>query len=177
MVIASSGCQEVADSSVLPPGDDASPPLEIKFLQSCGLPEGRQQVYDPKTGIFHIHFHKPSRIGGFGSGLYKRSAFEVTKVATRFVKPVVFRLTGVPASYGCVGDPLALCVGGGFQDHLRLDGKTYALVDDPLASGQVDKRLFRVQRKNDRVTVEFTEEGQALLKPGVLISFKIDTGW
>jgi hypothetical protein len=27
------------------------------------------------------------------------------------------------------------------------------------------------------VTVEFTRKGQALLKPGALISFKVDTGW
>jgi hypothetical protein len=177
VMAAAAGCQEVADPITPPPREEAAAPLEINFRQSCGLPEGRQQVFDPKTGVFHVHFELPKRIGGLGSGLYKRSALEVTKVTRPFVKPVVFRLTGVPGSYGCVGDPLALCAGGEFNDRLRLDGETYALVDDPFAQGPVDKTLFRVERQADMVTVEFTEKGQALLKPEVLISFKVDTGW
>ena len=93
--------------------------------------------------------------------------------------PVVFRLSGVPSDYGCAGDPLSLCVGvsDGFRDSLRLDGKYHALVDDPLAQGPVDKTFFRVERQGNVVTVEFTEKGQTLLKPGALISFKVDTGW
>jgi hypothetical protein len=173
------GCKEAAGPIAPPLGDPSAPPLELNFGQSCGLPEGRQQAFDPKTGVFHVHFTAPKSIGTPGSGLYERSGFEVTKAAGPFVKPVIFRLTGVPPDYGCVGDPLSLCVGfsEGLRDSLRLDGKCYALVDDPLTQGPVDKTLFRVERQGDVVTVEFTEKGQALLKPGALISFKVDTGW
>jgi hypothetical protein len=170
MVACFCGCQNTADPMAGPPGNEAAPPLEVKFRQSCGLPQGRQQVYDAKAGVFHVHFE---------SAKHKRSAFEVTKINGPFVKPIVFRLTGVPPNYGCVGDPLSLCVGfsDGLRDSLRLDGKCYALVDGPLAHGPVDKTLFRVERQADVVTVEFTEKGGALLKPGALISFKVDTGW
>jgi hypothetical protein len=178
-VAAFSGCQDVADPIARPPGGEAAPPLEVKFSQSCGLPQGRQRVYDATTGVFHVHFESVKPIGARGSGLYERSAFEVTKSNGPFVKPSIFRLTGIPPDYGCVGDPLSLCVGcsDGLRDNLRLDGKCYALVDDPLAQGPVDKTLFRVERQGDVVTVEFTEQGRELLKPGVLISFKVDTGW
>jgi hypothetical protein len=179
VAVASCGCQAAADPVVRRGDDEAAPPLEITFKQSCVLPEGQKQVYDPETGVFHVHFELPKRIGGRGSGLYKRSAFEVTKINGPFVKPVVFRLTGVPSDYGCVGDPLSLCVGAsdGLIDSLQLDGQCYALIDDPLAQGPVDKTLFRVQRLGDAVIIEFTEKGRALLKPGALISFKVDTGW
>jgi hypothetical protein len=157
-------------------GDDpAQPPLEINFKQLCGPPEGRQHVYDPETGVFHVHFKKPQPIGRF-SGFYERSAFEVTKVAERFAKPVVFRLTGVPASYGCLGDPLTLSPGGA-TDNRRPAGDRYALVEDALAPGPVDEALFRVERTADVVTVTFTEKGRALLKPGAMISFKPDCAW
>jgi hypothetical protein len=142
------------------------PPLEIKFKQSCDLPEGRQQVYDPETGVFHIHF-KARR-----SSYEQRAAFEVAKVGVKFTKPVVFRLTGVPSAYGCLGHPLILSVGD----------KSYA-IDASCADhywGQekrFDKTLFRSERKDRVVTIEFTEKGQALLKPGAQIAFKIDTGW
>lgn len=177
-VAAFTGCRKVAEPTSRPPRNEAAPPLEVRFNQSCGLPEGRQQVYDEKTGVFHIHFQSPNPIGSSGSGLYERSAFEVAKINGPFVKPVVFRLTGVPQNYGCVGDPLCLCVGiNNKGDGLRLDGKCYALVNAPLAPGPVDKSLFRVESQDDVVTVEFTEKGQALLAPGALISFKVDTGW
>src|SRR5262249_58490657 len=121
---ASAGCQDVIGPSAPQPGTKVAPSLEITFKQSCGLPPGRRQAYDPKTGVVHVHFESPKRIGGLGSGLYERSAFEVTKITGPFVKPLVFQLTGVPASYGCLGDPLALSVGGGASDRLRLDGKS-----------------------------------------------------
>ena len=94
----------------------------------------------------------------------------------------MFRLTGVPPNFGCVGDPLSLCVGfrDAFRDSLRLDGKCYAAWSMILLARPdrpVDKTLFRVERQADVVTVEFTEKGEALLKPGALISFKVDTGW
>lgn len=41
----------------------------------------------------------------------------------------------------------------------------------------MDRTLFRVERQPDGLLVEFTEKGQALLKPGALISFRLDTGW
>jgi hypothetical protein len=162
--------QDVAGPIATQQGDDPSqPPLEINFKhaehlfrgtgeKSCEVPEGRQQVYDPKTGVFHIHF-KPRN--------FECSAFEVTKVAERFAKPLVFRLTGVPRGYGCVGRSLALSVAD----------KSYALEENALAPGPFDKTLFRVQRKEKVVTIEFTQKGQALLKPGAQISFTIDTGW
>jgi hypothetical protein len=164
----SSGQQ--AASAVEKADETSAPPLAIQFQPSrgflddkhaepsCGVPMGRQQVYDPETGVFHIHFRPQN---------YAVSAFTVTKAAARFPKPVVFRLTGVPKAYGCLGVPLALSV----------DGKSYAIEEGALAPGRVDKTLFRVVRSADRVTVEFTEKGQGLLKPGAQISFKVDTGW
>ena len=120
------------------------------------------QVYDPATGVYHVAF-KPRNL--------TTSSFEVTKVAQRFSKPVVFRLTGVPTTYGCVGIPLALTV----------DDKRYAMTDvgyDSFHAGErFDKTLFRVERKDDIVAVEFTEKGRALLKPGARVSFRVDTGW
>ncbi len=162
-VSCSACCQDVPDPIAIQQGDDLSqPPLEINFKQSCGVPEGRQQAYDPKTGVFHIHF-KPQR--------FAVSAFGVTKVAERFAKPVVFRLTGVPLAYGCVGLPLVLTVGE----------KRYVMIDVGPSSfhayERFDRTLFRVERKEDVVTVAFTEKGQALLRPGAQISFKVDTGW
>jgi hypothetical protein len=147
----------------------AQPPLEISFKElqgpgakkgevSCGMPEGRQQVYDPDTGIFHIHFKSRN---------YTVSAFELTKVAERFPKPRVFRLTGVPKGYGCLGVPLVLSVGE----------RRYAIEEVALAPGPVDKTLFRVERNDEMVAVALTAKGQALLRPGARISFKVDTGW
>jgi hypothetical protein len=91
----------------------------------------------------------------------------VTQSAEQFKKPVVFSLTGVPRAYGCLGVPLALSVGG----------KSYAIEEGALGPGRVDKTLFRVERKADQVRVEFTPKGQALLKAGTAISFKVDNGW
>jgi hypothetical protein len=167
MVSCSSRGPEVAGPSATQQGDEpAQAPLEIKFQQACGLPEGRQQVYDPKTGVFHIHF-KPVK----GSLFEEPSAFEVTKVAERSTKPVVLRMTGVPIVYGCVGIPLALTVGE----------QRYAMVDvghdSFYAYDRFDRTLFRVESKEDVVTVEFTEKGQAILKPGAQISFRVDFGW
>ena len=150
--------------------------IKIDFKQACGLPEGRQQAYDPATGIVHVHFWPQREIGGFGSGFYKRSMFEVTRATGPFAKPIVFRLTGVPANYGCLGDPLTLSVGGPVSEHLVF-GKRYALVEDPLAVEPIDKSLVRVERNKDAVTVTFTEKGQSLVKPGTVISFKLDHGW
>jgi hypothetical protein len=148
-------------------------PLEIRFNPShglaandgelsCGAPQGREKVYDPQTGVFHVHFKARN---------FTVSGFEVTKVADRFSGPVTFRLTGVPLAYGCLGVPLALTVGD----------KRYALVDvghDSFhAYERFDRKCFRVERQADVVTVEFTEEGQSLLKPGTQISFAIDSGW
>ena len=177
LVLAASGLachQDVARPVVIEPrGDSPPPPLEVRFQPSRGLrakegevssgvPEGRDQVYDPDTGVFHVHFKARD---------FTASGFEVTKVAERFPKPVVFRLTGVPPAYGCVGVPLALTVGG----------KRYGMIDvghDSFhAYDRFDRTLFRVERKDDVVTVEFTEKGQALLTAGARISFKVDTGW
>jgi hypothetical protein len=179
LVFALCGCQEATDPGPQPAGEALVPPLELSFGPCCGVPEGREQAYDPKTGVFHVHFAEPKPIGMRGSGLFERSAFEVTKAPGPFVRPVKFRLTGIPSNYGCVGDPLSLCVGGkdGLRDRLRLGGTCYALVEDPLELAPVDKTLFRVQHQDNVVLVEFTEKGQALLKEGTLISFQIDTGW
>lgn len=129
---------------------------------SCGVPQGCDQIYGPETGSFHVHFKARD---------FTVSGFEITKVAARFPKLVVFRLTRVPLAYGCLGIPLALTAAE----------KRYALVDvgpDSFhAYERFDRTLFRVERKEDVITVEFTEKGQTLLKPGVLISFKVDTGW
>lgn len=149
----------------------AAPPLEIDFkpatssffvqdfgVPSCGVPEGRQEIYDPETGTFHIQFH---------AGECVNNAFEVTKVSERFTRPIIFRLTGAPQGYGCLGQPLALFV----------DGQTYPLEVSDSGAGFVDKTLFRVDRVDDVVTIAFTEKGQALLKPGARISFTVDFCW
>jgi hypothetical protein len=115
-------------------------------------------VYDPQTGVFHIHFFPRN---------YAVHAFTVTQSVERFTKPVVFSLTGVPRAYGCLGVPLALSVGG----------KRYAIEEGALGPGRVDRTLFRVERKADWVRVEFTQKGQALLKAGTEVSFKVDSGW
>src|SRR5262249_50690296 len=113
---------DVAHPVAIEPREEVPlPPVEIRFKPSdglfskegelsCGVPQGRDQVYDPETGVFHVHFNARN---------YTRSGFEITKVAARFPRPVVFRLTGVPLVYGCLGVPLALTVGG----------KRYALID------------------------------------------------
>jgi hypothetical protein len=170
----SSACHKLSEPVAVPDGDEISrPPLEIKFrplehllggvgddggtsgVPSCKVPEGRQQVYDPNTGVFHIQFV---------DGGWHRSAFEITKVAERFAKPVVFRLTSVPTGWDCMG--LELSVGD----------KRYALEEDH-SYVPVDKTLFLVDRKEDVVTIDFTEKGQALLKPGTRIFCSGHTGW
>ncbi len=153
------------------PDPIVGPPLEIEFksatssffiqdfgVPSCGVPKGRQDCYDPQTGIFHIQFYDRECVN---------SSFEVTKVRERFTRPIIFRLSGVSQGYGCLGQPLALTV----------DGQTYALELGDTGMGEVDKTLFRVDRNDDVVTIEFTEKGQALLKPGARISFTVDFCW
>jgi hypothetical protein len=171
----SSFCQAGPTPFVSPPGDDAAqPPLEISFKKShglrakkdevsCGVPEGRDRAYDPATGIFHVHFRARN---------FTASGFEVTKVAERFTKPVVFQLMGVPSAYGCLGHPLTLSVD---CQRYALDASCASLYC--LGERPFDEALFRSERKGDVVTVEFTEKGQALLKPGAQISLEIDTGW
>ena len=130
------GCsQEKAAPVAVQQGDENSPALlEIAFRPfsgllsyqdadsgelSCGVPAGRQQAYDPKTGVFHVQFKSRN---------FRASAFEVTKVAERFTKPVVFRLTGDTRGGGCLGRDLTLSV----------DGKDYALEEGPLSYGHQD---------------------------------------
>jgi hypothetical protein len=149
--------------------ESREPPLEIKFqsasdtlfgedcgFPSCGIPEGRTQCYDPQTGVFHVQV---KALGEASVG------FEVTKVSERVTKPIAFRLIGVPSNYGCLGRPLALSV----------KGKDYSLDDENL--GTIDKTLFRVERDNDAVLVQFTEKGQALLEPGTRIGYSVDNNW
>lgn len=163
--------QDAADTVAVQPGDEGiSPPLEIAFKPlselftaenpepSCGVPAGRAEVYDPQTGVFHIHFKSRN---------YARSAFEVTKVADRFTRPVVFRLTGDTRGGGCMGRDLTFSV----------DGKDYPLAEGMFAYGCIDKTLFHVEHKDNLVTIEFTKKGQTLLKPGAQVWLHIDTGW
>jgi hypothetical protein len=173
-VACSANCQERAGPvAIREGGSPEQPRLEIRFQPSqglrakagevsCEVPKGRDQVYDPDTGVFHVHFK---------AGNFTASGFEVTKVPERLPKPVVFRLTGVPLAYGCVGVPLALTVGE----------NRYPLIDVGHDSfhpyERFDRTLFRIERKDDVVTVAFTEKGQTILKPGAQVSFKIDTGW
>jgi hypothetical protein len=126
-------------------------PLELAFRSGSGLPPGRAEVYDPKTGIFHIHFRNTK--------INEPSVVEVTKVTAKPTRPIVFRLTGVPR----------------YPDYplvLRAGRKGYYL--DPKGH---DKKYFRVEYAAGRdpdsgvVTVTFTPEGQALLTPGTQIYF------
>jgi hypothetical protein len=172
LTLSCSACnQETAGPGAFASEDENSPTLlEIAFRPfsglftrdnaglSCGVPAGRQQIYDPKTGVFHIHFKSQN---------YTRSAFEVKKVADRFTKPIVFRLTGDTRGYGCLGHDLTFSV----------DGKEYPLADSMYADRQIDKTLFRVEHKEQLVTIEFTQKGQALLKPGAQVWLSVDTGW
>lgn len=175
LAVSCTACRQHVAQSVPRGAPEQSPPapLEIRFNPSsglgakdgelsCGLPEGRSQAYDPKTGTCHVHFKARD---------LTVSGFEVNKVATSFPKPLVLRLTGVPLGYGCLGSPLALIVGE----------KRYPMIDvghDSVhAYDRFDRTLFGVQRDEDVVTVEFTEKGQALLKPGAQVAFEIDTGW
>jgi hypothetical protein len=173
-VACSGGCQDRAAAvAIHEVRYAAQPPLEISFLPAeglrakqgevlCSVPAGRDEMYDPQTGVFHIHF---------SAGNLKRSALEVTKAKGPFARPVVFRFTGVPTGYGCLGHPLTLAV----------DDKSYGI--DASCDSQyywaehVDQALVRSKREKDAVIVEFTERGQALLKPGARISLEVDYGW
>lgn len=145
------------------------PPLEIKFLStrgtlfgddygvaSCGVPKGRTSCYDPATGVFHVQVNVYGEV---------EVGFEITRVSERISRPVAFRLTRVPPHYGCVGRPLAFTV----------KGKDYPLVNDIL--GDVDTRLFRVERDRDAVVVTLTDKGQKLLEPGARIGYSVDNNW
>ena len=175
VVLCLAGCRDWSAPVAAQESADAQrPPLEIRFLPasghrarqgeiSCKVPAGRDQAYDPRTGVFHIELVARD---------FSYTGFEVTKVAQRTAQPIVFRLTGVPTGYGCLGHPLTLSAGE----------KKYAL--DPSCEsvywGQAepfDATLFRSVRKEDEVTIELTDKGQALLQPGATISLHIDTGW
>ena len=176
LALLSAACnQEAADPVAARHDDEIAPaPLEITFKPlsasftlvaqhegqaSGGPPPGRHQVYDPKTGIFHICLKRKNMT---------RSAFEVTKVAEHFRKPIVFRLTGATRGNGCLGQNLRFSV----------DGKDYSLGEGPLSYGNVlDKKLFRVEYEADAVKVEFTKQGEALLKPGAQVWVRFDNGW
>jgi hypothetical protein len=140
--------------SITPDPADPADPAEL----SCGVPPGREQAYDPKTGVFHIRFKSRN---------YARSAFEITKVADRITRPIVFRLTGDVRGGGCLGRDLTFSV----------DGKDYPLTESASSFGPLDRTLFRVEQKENEVAIEFTPKGQALLKPGAQIWLSVDTGW
>ena len=151
----------------------AEPPLGVKCLGQCRPSKDHGQAYDPETGVFHIEFAE------FESG------FEVVKVANEKTRPVVFHLTGLPDLYGFEGLPLTLAV----------DGKNYLIDmerDEPVSPNYNvirDDTLFRVKRKfvteytyerpcrMIEVTVEFTETGRLLLKPGARIFCIIRHYW
>ena len=175
LALSCSACNQEAAVPVAIGHDEIAPaPLEITFKPlsasftlnaeregepSGGPPPGRDQVYDPKTGIFHIHFKSKNM---------KRSAFEITKAADHFRKSVVFRFTGATRGDGCLGQDLTFSV----------DGKDYALSEGALSYGHVvDTKLFRIANDVDAVTVEFTKQGERLLKPGAQVWLRFDTGW
>jgi hypothetical protein len=148
MVISLAGCMLL--SAVLAgPGMPSSPPLEFAFKRFCGPPPGHKGAYDAATGTFHVHFRK----GKLAETIGRAHAFEITKVAGRFDRPVVFRLEGVPAS---PNRPLALTVGE----------KVYRLAPE-----RHDKELLRVERKQGVTLITFTPKGQALLRPGARVSY------
>lgn len=142
---------------------DPVPPLEINFEERCGLPEGRQRVYDPETGVFHIHFARSNT---------DSCSFRITKVAADLPKAIVFRLTGVPESYGVSGWPLACHVDG---ETYIIDLKAEMIEPNVFIKIIRDATLFRVSRDGEVVTVECTEKGRKLLKPGAKISFTFDS--
>jgi hypothetical protein len=173
-VVASFGLPVRGDVPAEPPAT-ITEQLQIQCRNWCELPAGRQQAHDPETGIFRIHFRRG------GGGVPDPSAFEVTKVPRSFEKPLVFRLTGVPAWYGLAGYPLALSVGGNNYviDLESVPGQLMASVGsrDGRFGDICDRTLFRVERRGEVVTVEFTARGQALLRPGAQIWFAWAHGW
>ena len=58
-----------------------------------------------------------------------------------------------------------------------VDGNDYPLEASELSYGRPDNTLFRVERKEDSVTIEFTKKGEALLKPGAQVWLMVDTAW
>ena len=141
----------------------AAAPLGISFERFCDPPKGQPYRYDPETGVFDITLV----MTGTGD---KPSGFAVTKAASKEGKPIVFRLTGVPAWYGLSGTPLSLSVGG--SRYVIDEGCDYYYRE-----GIHDKTLFRVTREGELVTVEFTPKGRSLLIPGAKISFVWHHDW
>jgi len=141
---------------------DPVPPLEISFEERCGLPEGRQRVYDPETGVFHIHFARSNT---------ESCSFRIAKVANDLPKSIGFRFTGVPQSYGVSGWPLALHVAG---ETYIIDLQAQIMETNSFVRIIRDETLFRVSRAGEVVAVEFTEKGRKLLQPGTRISFTFD---
>lgn len=144
-----------------------SPSLEITFFGACHVPGDRSQAYDPETGIYHIEF-----------GGYAETGFDVVKVVEEQAgKPVKFHFTGLPDMYGFDGLPLTLAVDGKYYliDLKRDpgDSETYHLIrDDTLfrvESKFVTEYTYERPMRMIDVTVEFTEKGRALLKPGARI--------
>jgi hypothetical protein len=150
------------------------PPLDISFFGGCRVPQDRGQAYDPERGVFHVEF-----------GGYAEHGFDVVKVDEGANQPVIFHLTGLPDLYGFNGLPLTLAV----------DGKNYLIDlkrdpgDHPEYDLIRDDTLFRVESKYVteytyerparmiEVTVEFTEKGRSLLKPGARIFCVMLTYW
>jgi hypothetical protein len=127
------------------------------------VPNGRDGVYDAATGTFHVHF----KVRNFTQG-----GFDVAKVSGKLPRPLKFRLTGIPRVYGCLGEPLCLMVGE----------KNYALDPDnrygfSRQMEPLDEALYHTTRQGDAITIEFTEKGVALLKPGTRVFLRVDTGW
>jgi hypothetical protein len=177
IMMACLGCGQEAPGEVAQSDDQLAAPLEFHLKHYREVPKGRKHIYDAETGTFHIHFQSRGR-----GSMIDPSAFKLTKVNGRFDKPVVLRLTGVPLAYGCMGFPLCLTTGdhapGYYEAHHK--GHPVYFLDDReaiLPEQRCDKSLFEVERKEDVVTIRFTEKGQALLKPGVQIAFTVDTGW
>jgi len=106
------------------------------------VPTGpRDLTYDPKTQEYHLLVHC-------------RAHLEVKSVTPDLEKrPVVLRIEGL-------------------SNHP--DGPLQLLVDHKLYSlhhNNFDKKLVRVERKDDITTVEFLPAGKKLLKPGAQLVY------
>jgi hypothetical protein len=134
--------------------DRSSPPLEIAFERFCGLAEGRDEVFDSRTDVLHIHFHE----GNTFDRISQASVFEIKKVNGRLPRSLAFRLTGIPSHKD---QPLRMFVG---EQNYILEPKHF------------DKSLFRVERRGDATRIEFTEKGLALLQPGARFEF-VEMSW
>lgn len=124
----------------------AEPPLTFSFLRKCGPAPGHKEAYDPRTRAYYLHIHDIAR-------------FEIKAVAADVEKrPVILHISGMLDS---PEGPLTLYI----------TGKGERPSSYPLGHTAHDRKLFRIQRKDDVTTIEFLPAGKRLLKAGAWFQY------